>query len=214
MQAHSASPAEPRPRLRQAERSARTRRRLLRAALELVAERGYERTSLAAIGERAGYSRGIVTSCYGSKADLLASMLEDMLERWGQRSLRPATSGRVGSDALCAAVDAVREQARNHPVELKAFFLLLFEALGPLPEMRPRFAEVHRQQREGLTRWIQAGIAAGTVRPDVDAEAQAGLFLAAFRGAVYQWLLDPEHVDLDRWLDEQKRNLRLVLEHR
>jgi AcrR family transcriptional regulator len=214
MQADSASPTDSRPRLRQAERSARTRRRLLRAALELVADRGYERTSLAAIGERAGYSRGIVTSCYGSKADLLASVLEDTLERWGQRSLRPATAGRVGSEALCAAVDAVREQAREHPVELKAFFLLLFEALGPLPEMRPRFAEVHRQQREGLTRWIQAGIDVGAIRPDVDAEAQAGLFLAAFRGAVYQWLLDPEHVDLDRWLEQQKRNLRLVLESR
>jgi AcrR family transcriptional regulator len=214
MQADSVSPTEPRPRLRQAERSARTRRRLLRAALELVADRGYERTSLAAIGERAGYSRGIVTSCYGSKADLLASVLEDTLERWGQRSLRPATAGRVGSDALCAAVDVVREQAREHPVELKAFFLLLFEALGPLPEMRPRFAEVHRQQREGLTRWIQAGIDARAVRANVDAEAQAGLFLAAFRGAVYQWLLDPEHVDLDRWLEEQKRNLHLVLEPR
>jgi AcrR family transcriptional regulator len=201
-------------RLSQVERSDRTRRRLLHAAVELLAERGYERASLAAIGERAGYSRGIVTTCFGSKADLLASVVEDMLGRWGHRSLRPAVGKSVGSDALCAAIDAVREQARNHPVELKAFFLLLFEALGPLPEMRPRFAEVHRLQREGLTRWIQAGIDAGRVRKDVDAEAQAGLFLSVFRGAMYQWLLDPESIDLDRLLDEQKRNVQAVLRPR
>ncbi len=214
MDRHASPPSRPGIRRTQVERTATTRRRLLRAALELVAERGYERASLAAIGERAGYSRGIVTTCYGSKGDLLASVLEDMLERWGHRSLRPHVGDRVGADALCAAIDAVKEQARNHPVEVKAFFLLLFEALGPLPEMRPRFAEVHRQQRAGVTRWIRAGIAAGRVRADVDAEAQAGLFLAVFRGAMYQWLLDPERIDLDRLLDEQKRNVRRVLSAR
>src|SRR5215813_8243223 len=108
-------------RRRQADRTATTRRRILRAALGLVADHGYDRASLAAIGERAGYSRGIVTACFGSKADLLASVVEDMLERWGHRSLRPAVGASVGSDALAAAIDAVKEQARNHPVELKAF---------------------------------------------------------------------------------------------
>jgi AcrR family transcriptional regulator len=202
----------PRVPLTQAERSARTRRRILRAALDLVADNGFERASLAAIGARAGYSRGIVTSCFGTKADLLATVLQDMLERWGHRSLRPAVGGQVGAAALCAAIDAVRDQARNHPVELKAFFLLLFEAIGPLPAMKPRFAEVHRLQREGIAAWIRAGIAAGSVRADVDAEAQAALFLSVFRGAVYQWLLDPEHIDLDRLFDEQKRNVRRILE--
>ena len=210
--AQKASVDAPRVPLTQAERSARTRRRILRAALELVADNGFERASLAAIGARAGYSRGIVTSSFGTKAELLASVLTDMLERWGHRSLRPAVGGRVGADALCAAVDAVRDQARNHPVELKAFFLLLFESIGPLPDLKPRFAEVHRLQREGIAAWIRAGVATGSVRADVDPDAQAALFLSVFRGAMYQWLLDPDHIDLDRLFEEQKANLRRVLQ--
>ena len=41
----------------QAERTALSEDRLLAAALQLISERGYERTTLQAIGERAGYSR-------------------------------------------------------------------------------------------------------------------------------------------------------------
>jgi AcrR family transcriptional regulator len=44
----------------------RTRRALIRAAAELIGERGYERTSLEAVAARAGLSRGAI---YGNFAD-------------------------------------------------------------------------------------------------------------------------------------------------
>ena len=199
-------------RLTQAERTARTRARLLDASFELIAERGYRQASLAAIGERAGYSRGVVNHCFGSKAALLGELVEEMLHRWDHSRLRPRVGDRVGADALCAAIDDVREQAHETPTDLKAFYLLLFEALGPLPELQPRFAELHARIRTGSAHWIRAGIEAGTVRRDVDPDAQAALFSATFRGAMYQWLLDPERFDLDGVLDEFKRNVRRTLE--
>ena len=70
---------------------------------------------------------------------------------------------------------------------------------------------MHRLKREGIAGWIRSGVAAGSVRADVDADAQAALFLSVFRGAMYQWLLDPDHIDLDRLFEEQKRNVRRVL---
>ena len=199
------------PRLSQAERTARTRRRLLVATLELVAERGYERTSLAAIGERAGYSRGVVNHCFGSKASLLAELVAFMFERWDHSKLRPALEDRVGLSALVATVNAVRRQALENPVELRAFYALLFEGLGPIPELKPRFVEFHRRLRSETARLIEQGIEAGSIRRGVDAEAQAGLFIGAFRGAMYQWLLDPEDVDLDALLDEQIRMVESAL---
>jgi AcrR family transcriptional regulator len=53
------------PRLTQAERRARSERSLLDAAEQLFAEKGSHRTSLAEIGERAGYSRGLVGERFG-----------------------------------------------------------------------------------------------------------------------------------------------------
>ncbi|MCG8588795.1 MAG: TetR/AcrR family transcriptional regulator [Proteobacteria bacterium] len=204
-------PAPTTPRLSQAERTARTERRLLSAALHLIAERGYERTTLAAIGAEAGVSRGLVSHCFGSKAGLLGALVEQMLRRWGHDSLRPAVGDRVGIEALHAAIDAVVLQSHRAPRELRAFYALLFEALGPIPELGPRFAELHGRLRHSVAEWIEAGVAAGQVRADVDAQAQAALFLGAFRGAMYQWLLDPEAIDLDRLFAEHKRSVQRAL---
>jgi AcrR family transcriptional regulator len=154
----------------------------------------------------------VVSHCFGSKSALLGALVEHMFERWDEQGLRPAVGDRVGAHALCAAVDAVREQARRFPTELRAFYLLLFEALGPLPELRPRFAELHRRIRAGTAGWIRAGVRAGRVRSDVDADLQAALFVGSFRGVMYQWLLDPGAIDLDALLEEQKRSLRAALE--
>ena len=43
---------------------------MIDAAIELILEFGPEKTTLAAIGERAGYSRGLATYRFGSKAGL------------------------------------------------------------------------------------------------------------------------------------------------
>jgi AcrR family transcriptional regulator len=185
----------------QAERTALSEDRLLGAALRLISERGYDRTTLQAIGAEAGYSRGLVSHRFGSKEGLLWALLERMFGHWSTDSLNPAVGGQVGIAALHAAVEAMRHSVHARPERLRAFYALLFESLGPLPVLRPKVAEFHRRQRDGVARWIQDGIAAGTVRADVDAAAQAALFMSAIRGAAYQWLIDPE-VDIDAIYDE------------
>lgn len=195
----------------QAERTALSEDRLLSAALQLISERGYDRTTLQAIGDAAGYSRGLVSHRFGSKEGLLWALLERMFRHWGTDSLNPAVGGQVGVAALHAAVEAMRRSVRASPERLRAFYALLFESLGPLPALRPKVAEFHRRQRDGVAAWITAGIRAGTVRADVDAATQAALFMSAIRGAAYQWLIDPE-VDVDAIYDEIKatfaRNLQ------
>jgi AcrR family transcriptional regulator len=71
----------------QAERVAASDKALLAAAIELIAERGYERTTLALIGERAGYSRGLVTQRFGSKEKLLWAVIKQMLDRFSTQNL-------------------------------------------------------------------------------------------------------------------------------
>jgi AcrR family transcriptional regulator len=65
----------PRPRRRtQAERREQAERRLLDAALAVVARRGSVRMTLAEVGEAAGYSRGLPAHRFGSKAGLLRAL--------------------------------------------------------------------------------------------------------------------------------------------
>lgn len=196
------------PRLTQAERTARTRRKIMQSAIELIAELGCDRTSLAAIGEHAGYSRGVVTSCYGSKSALLAAMVDYMFDSWERHAVRPAVKTGTGLTALCTIVDLVRDQVLTHPKEQKAFYLLLFEALGPLPELRPGIIAFHSRIREECTTWFRAAAEKGEVDPQIDPEAQATLFVGAFRGIMYQHFLDAAAIDLTAVLSEFKRNLR------
>ncbi|MCD0483726.1 TetR/AcrR family transcriptional regulator [Streptacidiphilus sp. ASG 303] len=55
--------------------AARTRERLLRAARELMAERGFDRTTVRDIGERAGVDPALIARYYGGKAALCVAAL-------------------------------------------------------------------------------------------------------------------------------------------
>jgi AcrR family transcriptional regulator len=192
----------------QEQRSATSERGLLGAALELIAERGFRASSLQAIGERAGYSRGLVSHRFGSKEGLLRQLVTRMLDRWGTDVRGPAVGDRVGVEALAAVAGVHRQAIERTPDGVRALYMLLFESLVDMPELRREMGRLDRQLREGTERSLRAGVKAGTIRADVDVPAQAALFLGVLRGITLQWLVDPNALDLARvyrgleaWLD-------------
>jgi AcrR family transcriptional regulator len=98
------------PRRTQAERRALSERRLLQAAERLISEQGCSRTTLAQIGEEAGYSRGLVTERFGSKQRLVEVLARQIQERFAVEALGPALEGRTGLRAILIA--AARARAR------------------------------------------------------------------------------------------------------
>jgi len=199
-----------RPRRTQAERVAESDGKLLSAALRLIGERGYRGTSLAAIGEAAGYSRGLVHERFGSKAGLLWALVERILRIWNRDGRELGLAGLTGLDALAGMVDNHRravEEGRG----IRAFYALMFEAFGPTPELVTEFRELHRVFRADIERAIREGVDAGTIRADVDAPAQAALLLGALRGLAFQALLDPDGIAIAAAYEAQKQNLRRVL---
>ena len=94
-------------------RSALSTTRLLDAAAELIAERGYERMTLAAIGERAGYSPALVTARFGSKEGLLAALVDRMAVDWAENVLAPAIAERSGADAVHTVLAELHRDLRR-----------------------------------------------------------------------------------------------------
>src|SRR5579864_4693574 len=79
------SAAAPR-RQTQAERRQNSETRILNAALRVIAQRGVTRMTLAEVGERAGYSRGLPAHLFGTKANLLCRCAEAIIgEAWKPR---------------------------------------------------------------------------------------------------------------------------------
>jgi AcrR family transcriptional regulator len=66
----------------QEERSATTRAALLDATIECLIERGYDRTTTAAVAERAGVSRGAHLHHFQTRAALVAAAIEQLTWRW------------------------------------------------------------------------------------------------------------------------------------
>lgn len=177
---------------RQHERSQMSTTRLLTAAAELFADRGYRQTSLADIGKRAGYSHGLVTRRFGSKQGLLIALLDYMIDNWMERELFPAVAGKTGIAAIRAFLDAFCANARANSSNLRALESLMFEGLWGEPDLKERLTIVQQHGQERFHDLIQGGIEAGTVRPQVDADAIALMASNALRGATYCWLLDDD----------------------
>jgi len=205
-----AGAGRPRQRRKQHERVAESDGRMLAAAMRLIGERGFRGTSLAAIGEQAGYSRGLVHERFGSKAGLLWALVKQILRVWNQESQARGHTGHVGIEALCDLLDNHR-RAVEEDRGIRTFYALMFEALGPTPELLDEFRELHRAFRADIERILRAGIEAGQIRADLDPRAQAAIFLGTLRGIAFQWLLDAQGFPLAAAYEELKRDLRRTL---
>lgn len=180
---------------RQQERSDLSTRRLLEAAGELIAERGYAGMTLAEVGHRAGYSRGLATMRFGSKANLLAAVVERITKGWSHRNLLPRTEGKRGLDGFLALIAAIKVQFERDPHNIRLLYALMFEALGSNEDLRQQFVGFHRNQRADMAVLIRRGIQDGSIRPGTVVDDEASAIVTGLRGIAYLWLLDPAGFD-------------------
>lgn len=175
----------------QEQRTALSDRLLVGAAIALLIERGIGGTTLTAIGERAGYSRGLVTHRFGSKAGLLAHVHDTVASHWISR-VQVHVGGEVGVTALERVVDALYAFIAEAPDEIRAMYLLRYASIDPAAEYRANVAKFHKAQRRDAQRWIEAGRCTGEVAQSIDPRIAAELFCATADGLVYRWLVNPE----------------------
>jgi len=192
-------------------RSERSTRLLLRAAGELVAEGGYQSMTLATVGERAGYSRSLATARFGSKAKLLEALVEEIVVRWDVEKVEPELQDLTGLDALRVMLTQIKNSYAKSPQSLSTLYALVFEAVGPVPELQDRFIAFHKNQRARVAAYIASGLRDGSIRPGIDPDQQAAMIVAQLRGVGYLWKLDPDSIDssvvLSAFIDQVVRNL-------
>ncbi|MGE3619756.1 MAG: TetR family transcriptional regulator [Acidimicrobiia bacterium] len=194
----------------QQERSQLSTQRLLDATAELIAERGYTDTTLVAIGQRAGFSRGLVNARFGSKEALVWTFVERASEPWSPEVFGEIDD-RSGLDRVLAATEAVAANAVEEPTVLRAFIRLIIDSAQSIPSLSQRFQRSFAALQRHLTAFFRQGVEDGSIRPDIDPQAEADLLLAAWRGISIQWVVYPDRTDLrklyDTLLDKLRRDL-------
>ena len=89
----------------QAERTAATRERIVRAVVESIAEIGFQKTTANEITRRAGVTWGAVQHHFGGKDGILAAVLEESFERFAVRLGEVPTEGASLAERVSAFVD-------------------------------------------------------------------------------------------------------------
>lgn len=191
------------PKRTQQERSADSAHRLMQAAIELIGERGWEKTTISEISSRAGYSKAMVSVRYGGKEALLESLQRSYEERFTLASVEGAT----GLEEVLAHVANLREVARTDEAYLRAFLTLCFETVGPIDSLRPWIDDWFTRFVAVVAAAVARGQADGSIRRDLDPRAEAQFFLAAGSGICFTWVLRPEAIDFDSALADWGRRV-------
>ena len=151
---------------------------MLDAARDLFEEIGYEDATIRAIARRAGVSVGSVFTCYASKAQVLAHVMQDRLgDLYGElERVMPHLRGSCAD--RCRSMFAV-----HYAFELRrARLFLAYIAAGFDWNAGPDVPVFGRNGRlRGMVRDCLAdGVNRGEVKPDTDLEMVIDLLLAAY----------------------------------
>jgi len=194
----------------QAERTAISDRAMLDAAIELILERGTDKTTLQAIGEMAGYSRGLATYRFGSKAGLFDEVCKMIGRRW-IAYLKAGVADKTGVEAMCVALDSFYAFVSESPREALVLQILYCGAASPGSEYRQTSVNIHKRQQDDVAAWVRAGIAEGKIRGDADPKSVAAQYIAYISGMTYLWTINPDSVDFQKANEDMKRHLKISL---
>jgi AcrR family transcriptional regulator len=166
-------------------RGAERRAEILRAALEVIAERGYRGASLAAVAERVGLTQQGLLHYFPTKEALLVAVLAER-DKW---DAMPDSQWRLDLLASLTEYNAMR------PGIVQTFSALLGESVTEEHPAREFFTQRYEAVRATMAQVLRAEY--GERLPSgLTPERAAPLLVAVMDGLQYQWLLAPEDVDM------------------
>lgn len=169
-----------------------SRGRILDAAEELFAERGFDRTSFLDISERSGISRGSIPWHFKNKDGLVMAVVDRAIHRL------------VGPGQNYESIPSLAELLRNYATWVRSgnsalMFMVLTEAMSSTGPIHDQYREFLDQRRQGVEVWLEAQRPEG-FDPEVAAHRERAVATAingAALGIHLQALIDPDGIDLD-----------------
>ncbi|MEZ5284920.1 MAG: TetR/AcrR family transcriptional regulator [Vicinamibacterales bacterium] len=178
------TPADPR-RKPKGDKRERTRARLLEAARALVREKGYSRTTLEAVAERAGMTTGAIYGNFRSRADLFMALGDAYWPPVKPRVAAGASFSEVMRAMAAATIAAMPERSLAAVGRLTGVAYSIEH-----PDLRQRVHEITAASYEMGAAWL-ATLADGDALP-MPREHLVRVIHALTEGLVLQRLLTPD----------------------
>ncbi len=185
----------PRPRSRQTERTAATRRKLLTAAKRIFAQNGFEAARLEDIAGGAGYTRGAFYANFESKEDIFFALLEDWVRERTDSAIAALRKYTNPLEKLAALRTHYAEVAKDRRLVLIALEFKLFALRHP--EAHARLRDRHRRIRASWGKLLsELQRALGGSLP-INGPAASTCLGALAHGLLLEHLVDPKTLSDD-----------------
>lgn len=169
-------------------RRAKTRRRLIEAATEVVAEHGFHAATVDRIAERAEFSVGALYSNFSGKDELLFAVFDGHLA-WFAERLEAIAGSAEPATALVEWIEALAARPDQFHV-----FIEFWAYAVRKPEVRDQFASRMDKMRGDVAAAIERRASAAGIELPLRAELIALLALALGRGLALEKLARPAAV--------------------
>ncbi len=130
-----------------------SRNRILDAATEIAAERGYEGTSIGAVSTKCGLPASSIYWHFKDKDDLIAAVIERSFGNWLQVWQLPEDV--VAQDRLMEVALGAAKAVSDSPEFLRLGLMLALERRPVEPRARAMFIQVREQAFEALSTSIR-----------------------------------------------------------
>jgi AcrR family transcriptional regulator len=179
---------------RQRPTRAQTRQRLLQAAGEVFAQRGYDRASLDDVATAAGLTKGAVYSSFAGKDDLFYALMRERIdERLAlvtEAIERQATVRDITRDAGSGLAQLMASQRDWH-----LLFIEFWARAVRDPELHEEFTRERRSVRGLIAQFLQTRATEAGINLPAPADQLAVAVLALSNGIAIEHLADPDTVD-------------------
>lgn len=197
------------------------RQRILDAALELLAEHGYEGMSLQQVADRVGLHKSSLFHHFKSKEELAAEVYRGLAERLLKRLEPLLSQDPPHLESMLSAIDASVDHFAAEPASGRLLMRLLVNTRDPMPDADYPFrtppGEVDPTDRVLLLvgEWLTRARAAGVIRRVAVRQTVLNLmglvlfYPAVAHGTRAMWGTDPRSEEM---IASRKRELRALLE--
>lgn len=181
------------------EEALETRNHLLDAAEDVFHRAGYARTTLEAVAEAAGLTRGAIYWHFKNKSDLFNAMCERVrlpMEELASSGLNPTNEDPLGHlRSVC--IFFLTQTATD--IHMRKVFDILYnkcEFVDPADPAYIRQQEAFLKGRLRLTKLLELAVEKKQLAEDVDIPLAAIMFHAGIDGAIKSWLFANDVFDL------------------
>lgn len=161
-----------------------TRRRILDAAAEVFAEKGYHDTAVDDIVRASDTSKGAVYFHFPNKQGIFLVLIDELTKILAQRIERSIARERGGMAKVEAALRTVIDTFTRHRTLSRILFI---ETVGAGRSCDRKLLEIHERFAEIIKRHLDEAVVEGAIQP-LDTQITAYAWFGALNEIITRWL--------------------------